>query len=211
MREASLDQEAAIFTSLKRGYDAATFFAFCMGARLEELLNLDWPHVDFFNDRLTLDGKGDKKRTVPMPSDVRALLWGLKDNHPVKVFTYVAAYTRRATANSPATVRGRHYPLTATGLQEAFGLATAKAGITAFRFHDTRDTAASQLLRATGNLRLVQKLLGHAKLTTTLKYAQVTDDDLAVAMERTKAHRDELVAKTPTEIPTESPQKATSD
>lgn len=195
VREASPQEEAAIFASLKRGYDAAVFFAFRMGARREEVLNLDWQHIDFFNDRLTLDGKGSRKRTVPVPSDVRAILWAQKDFHPVKVFTYEAAYTRRATTHCPATVRGQRYPLTASGIEEAFSQALKNADVTNFRFHDMRHTAATQLLRATGNLRLVQKLLGHAKVTTTLKYAHVTDADLADAMERTKAHRDEIVAR----------------
>ena len=112
----------------------------------------------------------------------------------------------RASAGKhcPATVRGQRYPLTAAGLEEAFSTALKNAGVTNFRFHDPRHTAATQLLRATGNLRLVQKLLGHAKIETTMKYAHVTDDDLALAMEQTKSHRDGLV----TESPAKSPVKA---
>jgi integrase len=211
VREATVEEEEAIFASLKRGYDAAVYFAFRMGARREEILNLDWQHVDRFNNRVTLDGKGSKKRTVPMPSDVRDLLWGLKDDHAVKVFTYAAAYTRRAGKHSPATVAGQRYPLTEAGLEEAFKQALKSAGVSNFRFHDTRHTAATQLLRATGNLRLVQRLLGHSKIATTLKYAHVTDADLADGMERTKLHRDEIVAKSCTESYTETAGEAASN
>jgi integrase len=211
VREASVDEEAAILANLKRGYDDAVFFAIRMGARREEILNLDWPHIDFFNDRLTLDGKGSRKRTVPFPEDVRDLLWSLKDHHKVKVFTYEAAYNRKAGKHSPATVRGQRYPLTEAGLEEAFSTAMKTAGVANFRFHDTRHTAATQMLRATGNLRLVQRLLGHSKIETTMKYAHVTDDDLAVAMSATKSHRDGLVTKSPAKSPANDSRNAATD
>ena len=40
-----------------------------------------------------------------------------------------------------------------------------------FRFHDIRHDVGTKLLRATGNLKLVQKALGHANLKTTARYA----------------------------------------
>lgn len=208
VREASTGEEEAIFEHLKRGYDAAVYFAFRVGARREEILNLQPAHIDWFTNHVTLDGKGSKKRRVPMPADVRALLWGMKGQHPTKVFTYEAAYTRKAGKHSPATVAGERYPLTESGIEEQFALALKKAGVTNFRFHDTRHTAATQLLRATGNLRLVQKLLGHSDIKTTLKYAHVTDDDLAVGMARTQSHREELVAKSYTESYTDAGEKS---
>ncbi len=66
-----------------------------------------------------------------------------------------------------------------------------------FRFHDTRHTTASRLVRASGNLRLAQNLLGHEKIETTLKYAHVTDDDLRAAM--TASHS--AAKKSPTQSP----------
>ncbi|MXQ12539.1 tyrosine-type recombinase/integrase [Microvirga makkahensis] len=40
-------------------------------------------------------------------------------------------------------------------------LAKEETGVTAFRFHDSRHTAATRLLRSSGHLRLVQRLLRH--------------------------------------------------
>ena len=65
--------------------------------------------------------------------------------------------------------------------------AIAKTGLTDFRFHDLRHTAASRVLRETGNLAVVQEMLGHAQVTTTRKYAHVLNEDLRAAMERTQA------------------------
>jgi integrase len=39
--------------------------------------------------------------------------------------------------------------------------------VTDFRFQDFRHTAATRLVRATGNLKMAQKLLSHAELATT--------------------------------------------
>lgn len=201
VREASPAEECALLGELDRGYDDAVRFAKRMGARRMEILNLDWTDVDFINNRATLKGKGSRNRVVPFPSDVRALLWSLKDNHRIKVFTYEAHFTRRMR-NGATTVRGQRYPLTEAGLAKAFLRAREKAGVVDYRFHDNRHTAATRLLRETGNLRLVQKLLGHASIRTTVKYAHATLDDLAEAMEATvpgKSRRDGNGAKSHTE------------
>ena len=56
--------------------------------------------------------------------------------------------------------------------------------MTGFRFHDFRHDFGTKLLRATGNLKLVQKALNHANLKTTSRYAHVLDGEVAAAMER---------------------------
>ena len=62
------------------------------------------------------------------------------------------------------------------------------------RFHDLRHDFATKLLRESGNLRLVQKALGHRNIATTTRYAHVLDSDVAEAMERADAAM-ERVAK----------------
>lgn len=177
VREASASEEAAIMGELSRGYDAAVRFAFLTGCRRMEILGLEWPHVDFFSRRFTVLGKGSKVRTIPMSDAVHDLLWSLKDHHPVKVFTYEARRTRKPLG----LVRGKHYPLTEAGLKTAMRRAVPKAGVENFRFHDTRHTAATRVLRAS-NLKVAQRLLGHADIATTTKYAHALDDDIRAAL-----------------------------
>jgi integrase len=57
------------------------------------------------------------------------------------------------------------------------------AGVKDFRFHDFRHDLATKLLRATGNLKTVQKALSHADIKTTTRYAHVLDEEVAAAME----------------------------
>lgn len=48
--------------------------------------------------------------------------------------------------------------------------------------HNLRHTAATDLLRETGNLELVRKMLGHADVSTLQIYLHLTDDDLQATM-----------------------------
>jgi len=178
VREASHGEEEAILSQLARGYDDAVNFAFLTGCRRMEILGLEWPHVDFFSRRFTVTGKGNKTRTIPMSDAIFELLWAQKDHHPTRVFTYEAARTKK----TDGIVRGKRYPLTEAGLKTAMRRAVPAAGVVNFRFHDTRHTAATRILRAS-NLRVAQRLLGHSDIATTTKYAHAMDDDLRQALE----------------------------
>ena len=182
VREATIGEEAAIMGELDRGYDDAVRFAFLTGCRRMEILGLEWPHVDFFSKRFTVTGKGRKLRTIPMSQAVFDLLWAVRNNHETKVFTYEA----KRTLKKLKLVRGNRYPLTESGLKTAMRRAVPKAGVSNFRFHDTRHTAATRVLRAS-NLRVVQNLLGHKDIATTTKYAHAVDDDIRNALDAVEA------------------------
>ena len=56
--------------------------------------------------------------------------------------------------------------------------------MTDFRFHDFRHDLATKALRETGNLKLVQRMLNHADIRHTLRYAHVLDDEVADGFEQ---------------------------
>lgn len=180
VREASPGEEAAILDKTREDYEPAIRFALLTGCRREEIVGMRWQHVDFFNDQFTVTGKRDKSRTIPMSSVVRALLWELKDNHPSAVFTYIC---KRASKDRE---RGARYPITKEGFKTEWRR-HGRTGAADFRFHDTRHTAATRLTRATGNLKQVQRLLGHTELATTARYAHVTTEDLRAGLEAANA------------------------
>jgi len=182
IREASIDEEAAIMSQLDRGYDDAIRFAFLTGCRRMEILGLEWTDIDFFSRRFVVRGKRDRTRTIPMSQPIYDLLWSQKDNHATKVFTYEARRTTRH--NDIVRDRGKRYPLTDTGLKSAMRRAVPKGGVANFRFHDMRHTAATRTLRKS-NLRVVQNLLGHTEIATTAKYAHALIDDIQNALDAT--------------------------
>jgi len=53
-----------------------------------------------------------------------------------------------------------------------------------FSIHSARHFYASELLRVSKNLRLVQQQLGHSSPQTTTVYAQVLDEEITEAVEK---------------------------
>jgi integrase len=190
VRELKAEEEAKLFAVLRNDYHPILRFALLTGLRLSEIPRLRWDDIDWGGRQITVLGKGNKLATIPMPPDVRDLLWQLHNHHAEAVFTYVAARARQGRE------RGDRYPITRSGLQIAFRRAVTAAGIPNFRFHDNRHTAATRVLRAGGNLKVVQKMLRHENIATTAKYAHVQDEDVMVAMqaaaERSKAAQEIL-------------------
>jgi integrase len=177
VREATPDEEDAFEAAIRDDYLPALRFAFLTGCRRGEIVGLEWSKVDFFNRFVTVTGKRDRTRKIPLTDETFQLLWDLKDDHPTAVFTYKAKKTRDGRE------RGARYPITDAGFKTEWRRKKEKAGVQDFRFHDTRHTAATRLVRATGNLKLAQRLLGHSELATTSRYSHVTDADLRAGLE----------------------------
>lgn len=75
-------------------------------------------------------------------------------------------------------------PLTYYGMQARLNSAAERAGVSkGRRIHGARHHAGTTLLRNSGNVRMSQRLLGHADIRSTLRYAHVMEDDLRAALE----------------------------
>ncbi|MDD5458628.1 MAG: tyrosine-type recombinase/integrase [Phycisphaerae bacterium] len=76
--------------------------------------------------------------------------------------------------------------LTTRAIQKAFKRCAKKAGLPSrYSIHCLRHTYACFLLKASNwNLRLVQKQLGHSKITTTQIYADVMMPEIKKALDR---------------------------
>lgn len=177
VRELSVDEEERLLASLPADFRVVVAFAIITGFRLAECIGLRWSDIDFGGRRISVRGKGDKAASIPLTPAVRELIWRLRGHHPEFVFTYAV---RRPGGRGERRI-GERLPITYEGMKTAWR--RAKRGVPDFRFHDTRHTAATRMLRATGNLKLVQKLLRHDDIGTTAKYAHADDDDLRAAME----------------------------
>jgi integrase len=180
VRELS-DNEADKLDAVMRA-DYAPFFAFARasGLRLAECL-LKWSEVE--GKQIVKLGKGGKRVTVPITSEIAAVLRPLRGHHADYVFTYVCEHREHGR------VKGQRYPITYAGVQTYWRRLRKQSGVIGLRFHDLRHDFATKLLRETGNLRLVQKALGHASIKTTTRYAHVLDSEVAEAMERVAKSR----------------------
>jgi integrase len=180
VRELSDDEADKLDAAMRDDY--APFFAFARasGLRLNECL-LKWSEVE--GKQIVKLGKGGKRVAVPVTSEIAEILRPLRGHHPEHVFTYICERSKHGRE------RGKRYPITYAGVQTYWRRLRKLSGISNFRIHDFRHDMATKLLRETGNLRLVQKALGHASIKTTTRYAHVLDSEVAEAMERVSRNR----------------------
>ncbi|MDQ6434349.1 site-specific integrase [Mesorhizobium sp. LHD-90] len=178
VREASRDEEARVVAAMRDDYAPAVRFAFLTGCRRMEVVNLTWSRIDMAGRTITIIGKRDKTRVIPMTTVVYELLIAELGVHPTAVFTYRVRKTRK----DRGLVRGERRPITMEGFKTAWRRYKGLSGVENFRFHDTRHTAATRTLRAS-NLKVVQQMLGHSDIATTVKYAHAMLDDVRAAME----------------------------
>jgi integrase len=203
VRELSVEEEARLFAALRPDLHPAFRFALLTGCRLGECVGLRWRDINWGDRTITIraeTAKGGKAATIPMPPAVREVLWPLQGHHPESVFTYVLRHPGLG-------VLGTHRPLTYRQLERTSQLTIKVAGLMNFSFHDIRHTAASRLLRTTGNLNLVKRLLRHESIQTTLKYAHSLHGDVLDGMQ---AMADAYGAAEAHEVPTKGPHSKVS-
>ena len=91
---------------------------------------------------------------------------GLSNEARVQATTFPSRY------KSVPHLSTRQYARLVDGWVESIGLNPADYGT-----HSLRRTKVAQIYRATGNLRAVQLLLGHAKIESTVRYLDIDADD----------------------------------
>jgi len=154
------------------------------GLRKGELHGLDWQqNIDMSRGVIRLEGrarpdargtKSGKRREVPMRQAVYNVLASLPEPH-----------------QGPVWKRG--------DVRTSFEHAVAEAKLDDFHFHDCRHHFASWFVMRGGSLQALQKILGHATLTMTQRYAHLSPDYLRSEVAKTE-RRPEPVAQITQEI-----------
>ena len=121
---------------------------------------------------MLLTGKGNKQRRVPIGRPALAAL----EAYRVRAWPALALRGR----GTPALFLGaRGARLSRQRAWSALREAAERAGVTtAVSPHTLRHSFATHLLDGGADVRVVQELLGHASVTTTQIYTQVTVDHL---------------------------------
>lgn len=140
------------------------------GLRIAEALSLkrkDAP-VPGIGDQLTVTGKGNKTRMVPVLPQVTKL-----------IADYVALCPLDLPPDGPLFVGARGGPLSARVVQLAMAHLRGALGLPdSATPHALRHSFATHLLARGGDLRAIQELLGHASLSTTQIYTAVDSERL---------------------------------
>jgi len=142
-------------------YRAALSISYGAGLRASEVCNLKISDID--SDRMLIhvdEGKGRKDRKVMLSPDLLDLL---------------REYWREARpAGWLFPGKPKINPVSSRQLNRAFNSAKHLVGIAKpATLHTLRHSFATHLLEAGTDVRVIQVLLGHAKLSTTARYTQV--------------------------------------
>jgi integrase/recombinase XerC len=137
------------------------------GLRISEALSLKRTDIGA-RDAITVTGKGNKTRMVPVLPQVTKL-----------IADYAALCPFDLPDDGPLFVGARGGPLTARVVQLAMARLRGALGLpdTATP-HALRHSFATHLLARGGDLRAIQELLGHASLSTTQIYTAVDSERL---------------------------------
>lgn len=158
VRWLSKEEELQLLSMLPKDVSVFCELLLQTGMRRSELLNLTPDNVDGSYIRLWKTKTG-KPRSVPMSQRAQVL---------IKDFL----------SNKPDVTRIHKEWLKA---KKAMGLENDKN----FVLHILRHTTATRMLDTTGNIAVVQRMLGHSKITTTMRYAHIADDKLLEAVQAT--------------------------
>lgn len=150
---------------------------YATGVRVSELVALEVAQISFNIGAVTVIGKGDKERLVPLPFGVLAQLREYLDNvRPRFLHGRMSPYVFLNRS-------GR--PLTRAGFWKNITRYARQAGIQRQVYpHLLRHAFATHLLAGGADLRIVQSLLGHTDLATTQIYTQVDSTRLLAAYKR---------------------------
>jgi len=153
-----------------------------LGLRASEILNLKVNSVDWHSGKVLVNGKGNKDRTLKLNREDLDLLRRWWDRRPAQESEYLFT-----------TFKGKR--ILDRYLRQMVKRLAAKAGLLKdIHPHSLRHSFATDFLRQTKNLRLTQKALGHARISTTEIYTHITDEELEEALETFRAPKIDPVA-----------------
>lgn len=149
------------------------------GLRLSELVNVDIGQLDFSEGTITVTGKGNKTRIIPMGSHAISAIGHWLEK---RSFINIAPLQPNALF---VTQQGNR--ITPRAVQYRLKTWAIKQGInTNVHPHMLRHSFASHVLQSSQDLRAVQEMLGHANISTTQIYTHLDFQHLASIYD--KAH-----------------------
>ncbi len=148
------------------------------GIRVSELVSRNVTDLDFTEEVLTVRGKGNKERLVPVG---RPAIEAVRGWLPQRLQRIEQRAGRGKTVEKNALfLNGRGSRLTTRSVERLVKTYGERAGITQIVTpHALRHSFATHLLEMGADLRSVQELLGHASLSTTQRYTHLTLDHLS--------------------------------
>ena len=176
----SVEEVGRFWSSFRTSRDLAIVgLMLLQGLRSAEVLALNRDDVLFSEAQLRVRGKGNKLRFLPLvPETVQLIDHYLRLERP-----------NPCTAALFVSLKGpaRGARMTPAGLRSLFRYHRQHTGIKLANPHRFRHSFASDMVRAGMSLPALMQLMGHADIQTTLRYVQVTPQDVYLQYARAVA------------------------
>jgi integrase len=168
VRFLSTDERAALLKACRASQNPFLYpivvLALSTGARQMEILSLRWRQVDLDRQVIRLeDTKNRERRSIPLVGFAHSVLSELHLNRKGPTDLVFP----RPDGRKP------------THIEAAWKKAVVQAGITDFRFHDLRHTAASYLAMSGATTAEIAEVLGHKTLQMVKRYAHLSEQHTA--------------------------------
>jgi site-specific recombinase XerD len=178
----SVDQVAKFWSGFRTARDLAIVgLMLLQGLRSKEVLALNVEDVQLAESRICVQGKGNRVRLLPLASETFHLL-----DHYLRL-------ERPAGCGSALFVslkgRARGIRITPAGLRSLFRYHRRTSGISGAHPHRFRHTFASDMVHAGISLPALMNLMGHAAISTTMIYVQISPSDVIEQYARAAARR----------------------
>jgi integrase len=167
----SVEEVARFWPSVRTARDLAIVgLMLLQGLRSAEVLALNEDDVLLSEAQLRVRGKGNKLRFLPLAPETAQLL----DHYRRLERPPVGTAALFVSLKGPA--RGTR--MTLPGLRSLFRHHRQRTGIRIAHPHRFRYTFASDMIRGGISLPALMQLMGHADIQTTLRYVQITPQDV---------------------------------
>jgi len=156
VRSISIEEARGLIDVMHPKTALAVEWSLYTATRKFETFGLVWDDVDLAEGKATVTAKGGKRHTIwlsPQAMDVLA-----------------------------RCERAGRYVFDVCNARKNFEAAVKRCGLQDFRWHDLRHTAATWFRQAGVPVEIVQRILGHGDLQTTMRYAHVVDPEVRDAM-----------------------------
>jgi len=152
---------------------------YCCGIRNSELTGIRLDDIHWSEEQIRIRGKGKKQRIVPLGDTAAS---AIRDYLPKR--REVLALSKKSSDVLLINLRGG--PLTSRSVGRIVkAIATDKGLSSDLHPHTLRHAFATHMLSEGADLRVIQELLGHARLSTTQRYTQLSPSQVLEVYDRT--------------------------
>lgn len=137
------------------------------GARLREVLNIQWDYLDLTNGQIHLPDSKTGRKTLFLSNKAKRYIGDIKPK-----------------PNNPYVFPGQRQGSQLINIQKPWRLIRERAELSDVRLHDLRHTYASLAVAQNLSLPIVGKLLGHKSAKSTERYAHLYTDVMTAAAKK---------------------------